>query len=408
MAIIAGDKAILRDLARQVAELAARPVEAQKRQLWYDHNDLRPTRPVIFCDADNAWNEIIPRASLVCTSDLGRGWEWGLRREIFWGQFVCDDRVIDPYVNVGHVAAQTGWGLAETYTRGDNGGSYSWEAPLKSYDLLGQLKYPTVKVDWAATNELLQQANDVFSGLLQVRLKNNWFWTTGMTWTLANLRGLQQIMLDMIDAPEDLHRLMAFLRDGTIAWLEYLENSDLLSINNDGTYVGSGSFGWTNDLPADGFDGKVRLRDLWVLSESQETVSVSPQMFAEFVLPYQLPIIQRFGLACYGCCEPLDKRWKYLKDIPNLRKVSVSPWSDRALMAENLQDKYVYSMKPNPADLAMNSFPAERIRRELRHDLEATRGCRVEVVMKDCHTIGNDPERVIHWTRIAREEADRL
>ena len=45
-------------------------------------------------------------------------------------------------------------------------------------------------------------------------------------------------------------------------------------------------------------------------------------MFAEFVLPYQLPILERFGLNCYGCCEPLDQRWSTLKQ---LRRASVSP-----------------------------------------------------------------------------------
>ena len=75
---------------------------------------------------------------------------------------------------------------------------------------------------------------------------------------------------------------------------------------------------------------------MWGFGESQETVGVSPEMFAEFVLPYQLPILERFGLNCYGCCEPLDKRWEYVKQIPRLRRVSVSPWSNRAFMAERL------------------------------------------------------------------------
>ena len=34
------DRAILRLLAATVAELAARPIEAEKRDLWYAHNAL--------------------------------------------------------------------------------------------------------------------------------------------------------------------------------------------------------------------------------------------------------------------------------------------------------------------------------------------------------------------------------
>jgi len=40
--------------------------------------------------------------------------------------------------------------------------------------------------------------------------------------------------------------------------------------------------------------------------------------------------------------------------------------------------------------------------------MRITRDCRLEVIMKDNHTIGNDPSRVVRWVRIAREEAERL
>ena len=146
---------------------------------------------------------------------------------------------------------------------------------------------------------------------------------------------------------------------------------------------------------------------MWGFAESQETVGVSPAMFAEFVLPYQLPILERFGLNCYGCCEPLDGRWQYVKQIPRLRRVSVSPWSNRAFMAEQLGADYVLSMKPNPADLARDSFDEEKVRAILREDLRATRGCRVEVIMKDNHTIRDDPSRVVRWVQIAKEEAEK-
>jgi hypothetical protein len=56
----------------------------------------------------------------------------------------------------------------------------------------------------------------------------------------------------------------------------------------------------------------------------------------------------------------------------------------------------------------MTTFDEERIQLQLRKALQATRNCRVEVVMKDNHTIRNDPTRAVRWVRIAREEAERL
>jgi hypothetical protein len=64
-------------------------------------------------------------------------------------------------------------------------------------------------------------------------------------------------------------------------------------------------------------------------------------------------------------------------------------------------------MKPNPADLAMEAFDPTRIREILRRDLAAARGCRVELVMKDNHTLRGEAQRAAAWVRIAREEAER-
>ena len=56
----------------------------------------------------------------------------------------------------------------------------------------------------------------------------------------------------------------------------------------------------------------------------------------------------------------------------------------------------------------MDTFDEEAIRAKLREAFRITRGCRVEVIMKDNNTIRNDPSRVIRWVRIAREEAESL
>ncbi len=87
--------------------------------------------------------------------------------------------------------------------------------------------------------------------------------------------------------------------------------------------------------------------------------------------------------------------------------MSVSPWCDRAAMAENLGDRYVYSLKPHPGLLAAPTLDESAIRKDLRDALDRTRGCHLEIVMKDNHTIGKDPRRVQRWCQIAREEIER-
>jgi hypothetical protein len=355
------------------------------------------------------WHEIIRPDDLACQGALARGWEFTLRKEVFWGEEMRDDRVILSTFAVPHVAHESGWGLAPVRHGGEDGGAYAWDAPLRSYETdFAKLRTPAVEVDWAATNRVAELAEATFGDLLTIEVRTAWWWTLGMTWPAVDLRGLEQLMLDMIDNPDDLHRLMAFLRDAHMAKLDALEQSDLLSLNTGGAYVGSGGFGWTHQLPQDDFTGHVRTCDMWGFAESQETVGVSPAMFAEFIFPYQLPLLERFGLNCYGCCEPLDGRWDIIRAVPRLRRVSVSPWADKRRMAEFLGAGYIYSMKPSPTELAMGSFDEARIRQGLRRDLEATRGCHVELIMKDNHTIRNDPRRVVRWTAIAKEEAQRI
>ncbi len=404
------ERAVLRDLAVRVAELAARPIEAQKRDLWYRHNALAATRPVIFCDPENGWNEIVPPAELRCQGQLARLWEMRLRKEIYWGDAMGDDYTIQPCFDVFHVHAGgiEEWGLKETLVGGEDGGSYRWESPIKSIDDIGQLHFPAVRVDHSATQRLAGLAQEIFDGLLAVRVRTNWWWTLGMTMRAAFLRGLSQLMFDLVDNPDLVHRLMATLRDGTLALLDDLEAQGLLSLNNDGAYVGSGGLGWSHELPQPDFAGHVRCCDLWGFAESQETVGVSPRMFGEFIFPYQLPILSRFGLNCYGCCEPLDTRWQVVAQVPNLRRVSVSPWASIPRMAERLGDRYIFSLKPSPAVLATASIDEDAIRAGLRAAFQATRGCRVEAIMKDNHTLGHNPQNAVRWCAIARAEAERV
>ena len=85
-------------------------------------------------------------------------------------------------------------------------------------DDLPRLRFPQITVDerrHAAHARRWRRRR--WATCCTVRLKTVWWWTLGMTWTLVNLRGLEQMMYDMVDDPDELHRLMAFLRDGHLA-----------------------------------------------------------------------------------------------------------------------------------------------------------------------------------------------
>jgi len=410
MKISKKDRQVLKSLAEKVAAISQTPRMAEKRRLWYSVNSLQKIRPVIFCDPENGWNEIITESQMQCTGKLARRWEMDLRKEIFWGEEMGDDKPVEPFFDVPYTVLPENWGLPTIYHYTDmKDGAKSWDAPIKNYDRdLAKLKFPEVEIDWATTNQSFELAKEIFSDILTVRLKGVWWWSLGLTISAVMLRGMTNMLMDFVDQPNNIRELLSKISQAHLRKLDYLEKSGLLSLNNDGTYVGSGGFGFTDELPQKDFNGRVRCMDLWGFSESQETVHVSPEMYEELIFTFEKPILERFGLNCYGCCEPLDSRWQVIKKHHHLRRVSCSAWVNIEKMAANLEDNYIFSMKPTPAVLSLPNINKDAIRKNLRHALEITKDCIVEVIMKDNHTIGNRPENLIEWCQIAKEEAERF
>lgn len=403
------DREILKKLALKILNIAQKDIEKEKKDLWYAHNSLKDVRPLILTDVENGWNEIITERDLECSGSLARRWEVVLRKEIFWGNSIKDDKPVEPIFELGYTYKESSLGVSEEYHGGKSGGSYTWSAPIKNLDDLSKLHFSNIKIDYKTTLHAFSIANDIFKDILNVRIRNSWWWSWGLTYDAVKLIGLQNLLIYFYDNPELLHKVMEFIRDNGLNKLDFLEKSHLLSLNNNSSYVGSGGTGYSRELPKeDIFTSGIKTGDLWGFCESQETGQVSPQMFEEFVFQYQLPFLKRFGLNCYGCCEPLDKRWHIVKKAPNLRRVSVSAWADPIKMAEFLANKYVYSYKPNPAELAVPDINEDSIRSKIKNILNITKGCVLEIIMKDNHTLGKNPKNIINWTRIVREEINKL
>jgi len=287
-------------------------------------------------------------------------------------------------------------------------GSYRWDPPIKDLDRdIDRLHYRSLVVDRDKTAAWRQLLEELFGNILPVENRGSYWWTTGLTWTAIDLIGLQPLMMAMADHPQGLHRLMAFLRDDLLQLLDRFEGEGILSPNNEDDYVGSGSIGYTDELrgrsPASDGQQWVRVQDLWGLSESQETVGVSPQMFEEFVFPYQEPIISRFGLSYYGCCEPLHGRIRTVKRLSNLRRVSVSPWCNQEVMADELGQDYIFCRKPKPTLISTPGWDEEMMREDLRGTLRVAGQCPLEFAMKDVHTLCDQPWRLGRWVDLARE-----
>lgn len=289
---------------------------------------------------------------------------------------------------------------------GMEGGAYKPIPPLTDLSRdLKKLHFRTLRWKKDVYEWKKELAETAFGDLLKIVPAPGYcFWTCGMTCNVIDLIGMEEMMIGMYDQPENIHALMRFLADDLEQYLNQLESAGLLWYNNGSNLVGSGHCGLTRELPsAEQPVPKVTTAALWGLAESQETVGISPEMFAEFIWPYQKRLLQRFGLGYYGCCEPVNERLHSIREAGNLRAVSVSPWADVEQCANELQEKYVLCHKVNPSYICLN-FNEIEIRRELRRRLDVCRGLNNVFVLKDTHTVHHEPDRFKRWVEIAREE----
>ena len=288
-------------------------------------------------------------------------------------------------------------------------GAFHTAPPLRERRDLAKLRVPELRLNRATSDLWLRVAEDTLGDLLTVR-RRGCFWTIigGLPVTAVQLRGMEALWLDLCDAPEWVREFLAVLARAHHEMLDALERENVLALNNEAEWVGTGGLGYSDELPAPGFDpARVRLGDLWGGLQAQDLVGLSPRMFADFFYPVIAPVLARFGLAHFGCCEPLDGWLPTLMQSPNLRRVSISPWANVRRCAEQLRDRYVMCYKPLPTPLTTETMDEAALLRTYTDAFRATRehGCHVEIMAKDLHTVRHDPQRLRRWVAVARRAA---
>jgi len=404
MAYSEHDRKILRTLARRVAEIADLPIMEERRAQWTEHNALRSKRPMIQLLPEGSWRELLPASVLTCETDETRADEWQLRARVYTHEHFLDDTVIEKNWSVPARISNTGWGL-ETHHHDSTEarGAWGFDPVIKSAADIKKICTPEVIYDEARTQAELAAKQELFGDILPVKFVGINRVDFHLLALYSGWRGLNETLMDFTDEPEMVHEAMARLEEGNRSIAEQYAAMNLLRLNNDNTVNGSGGTGYTDELPAPGFNPeRVRFCDIWASCESQELAPVSPAMHREFALQYEARLLEPFGLTAYGCCEDLTRKLPDVFTLPHIRRISISPWADVEQCAATMGDRYIYSWKPQPAHLAME-FDDKMIRDYLRHTLDVTRDCVLEIILKDTHTCNGHPERFDAWTKILQE-----
>jgi hypothetical protein len=353
---------------------------------------------------------------VLCTSSpFCRRIEAELRQTIYQWQHMQGDMVIEPVLFSPLVVMNSGIGMSfqEDIIKTEEENevvSHHFHIQIRGEEDIAKIRDPVIIHDEEKSKLNLAAYRSIFDGVIAVESRGvAGFWFA--PWDdIIRLTGVQEAMMDLAVRPAYIAALVNRLVEAYIAALDQYERLGLLSSNNANVRIGSGAYGYTTALPPRTVGGGVRCGDIWGAATAQIFAGVSPEMHEQFALAFERRWLDRFGLCYYGCCEPLDRKISILKTIPNLRKVSMSPWIDVERATEAVGSSYVFSYKPSPAVLARERWDPELARRDIERTLAAARrhGCRVEVIMKDISTVHHEPQRLWQWAEMAKEMTEHF
>ncbi len=408
------DIKILRELTKRYLEVAEKPIQEERRRLWLDHNSLKHSRIPILVTFGmwNMWcRKVFGDHTMKCKDLFFREQERNLRMLLFHDK-ICDDYIFEPWINLKATLLnkpENLWGpeISIPNINGNITHNFEYHAAIRNWEDMKKIKKPHHMVDEVTTSFNFNRLKEAIGDLIEINLDRGPIFQTfhaDISTHIAFLRGLEQIMLDMHDSPKELHNLAVFLRDGILSAQEEAERKGDWSL----TSQENQEFCYCHELEAPKANSGSRLRkNLWFHTAAQEFTSVSPAMHNEFLLKYQIPIIEKFGLVAYGCCEDLTKKINMLRKIKNLRVIAVAPVANVQICAEQIGQDYVFSWRPNPTNMVSSGFNEDLINQIIRNGLKKAKGCIVHIHLKDIETIEGDLSRLSKWVRIVRNVTDK-
>jgi hypothetical protein len=408
------EKDTLRKLAQDIAVIAALPVHREKAGLWRKLNDLEPVRPLVWIN-EIPWHEmnVEDELTLRTVHSWARGLETRLRRTLYQWRHMPGDMIVSGFIECPLAIHSTDFGIIEDVdiARTDAASeifSRHFHIQIKEPEDIAKIHMPVVTHDEESTETAFTAMEKLFGDIIPVRkVGQTHIWFTPWDY-LIRWWGVEEAMIDLVERPDMVNAAVKRMVDAWMIELDQFVARNLLSLDCENTRIGSGGYGYTEDLPGSSYEpARVLPANMWGCSNAQIFSDVSPDMHWEFALRHDLRWLERWGLTYYGCCEPLDKKIHLLRRIPNLRKISASPWNDFPRIIDEIKGDYVLSYKPSPAIFVDEAWNPKKARSLLDGVLDPARSItNVEIIMKDISTVRYKPERLWDWARIAMETAE--
>lgn len=164
---------------------------------------------------------------------------------------------------------------------------------MKTEEDVGKIQNLNLSVDIQTSREWADISQFIFDGILPVRQAGGANIKLQIWDILSEFMGVENIYFDLADRPDFIHQIMNRMTQATLNGIHQANNLGLI--------------------------------------------------------PYAKQLAANFGMLYYGCCERLDDRLAIVQTIPNIKKISCSPWSNKENFAANLNPKIIMSNKPSPA-----------------------------------------------------------
>lgn len=401
------DKLILRDLAKTQLEFANSPENIALKKEWIRNNECIKGRPMITVEWGTFEKEAI--GPLLKT-------EGKIAREIekkilsgYVGQMLFgDDSVVNDYIALPKCSYFKPFGLKVKVDKLEDSVGHHFVEQIEDladdFHKLKPSKYGIVNILNNVSNSYLE---NLVGDILPIKNVVSSLYSVP-TQDVVHIMGLENMMFAMYDYPDEFHKMMDMLTDDYVAYFKHLESKNFLLPMVGSEWVGQGTYAFNDTLKKEGTN--IKLNDVWGFMDSQESSTISPDMYQEFIFPYYKKVASLFGLFSYGCCEPVHSIWdNCLSKLDNLRKVSISPWCDEEIMGERLAGKkVVYHRKPSPNFLGVDKeLNKEGLREHIKKTVKATKNCTVEFTQRDVYTVHNNMQKVRDYVRIIREETTK-
>lgn len=402
------DAQILRKLAYEYLTIMYDPENELKRKLQRCVNDKKMVRPIVLIN-EIPWHEmeIEDELTLCCHHPYLREIEQYMRRTLYQFKYCRADMVIRPYIPIPKVVSHTGIGIEVKektleQANGNNIHSHEYSDMLSNEDDLEKLHYDTLAYDKDETLKRFELVADIIGDIVPVRLIGKDYAHISTWDEVSCLRGVTPLLMDLIDRPEFMHKVADKMFD--ILW-NCMEQQAKLGLFDPDPYALHWTGILTDDLPVPENGKPLGLENVWGRAAAQIFGSVGKDMHEEFEIEYMKKTVGQCGLVYYGCCEPLHNKIDIVEKIPNLRKISITPWADVNVAAEIMGKRYVMASKPNPSILAGPVLDIDTLKKEIAVILEACKrnNVNVELTLKDISTCGHRPENIFLWEKTVME-----